>query len=114
MKRNRRLDLLVQTYLHEVDVNQVAAHRMQLHVLQDHGARVAIDLQVDERARADENPAQLALVGGEVDAAAVRRAVDDTRNLAALAQAPRYARAELVADLYVDCRSVGGHRNGPV
>jgi hypothetical protein len=90
-------------------VQQLAAHRVQLHVLDDDRAGLAVDLQVDQRAGADQHPAQLAGVGAEADAAAVRRAVDDAGDLPAPAQAAGNAGAELLALADIDSWTVGGH-----
>jgi hypothetical protein len=114
VQRHRRLDLLVQADLHEVDMDEVTTDRMQLHVLEDHRARVAVDLEVDQRARSHQHAAQLARIDGEADVAPVRTPVDDAGDLAALAEAAGHTGAELLAHAYIDCRSVGGHRNGPV
>ena len=48
---------------------ELAADRVELHVLDDDRARVAADLEVDQRAGADQDAAQLARVGREGDAA---------------------------------------------
>ena len=45
---DRRLDLLVEAHLEEVDVHDLAADRVELLVLDDHGAGLALDLQVDQ------------------------------------------------------------------
>ena len=109
MHGHLRLDLLVEADLHEVDVDQLAADRMELLVLDDHRARVAVDREVDQRARADEHAAQRALLDGERDGVALGSPVDHAGHQPLLAQAARDARAELLALADLQADSLVGH-----
>ena len=114
MDRDLRLDLLVEPHLDEVDVDQLAAHGMELLVLHDDRARFAVELQVDQCARADEDAPQLARVRSEADDVALGRAVDDARHESLLAHAARDARAVLGARADLDCRATTCHERASV
>jgi hypothetical protein len=78
LHRDGGVDLLVEPYLQEVDVEQVAAHGVELLVLDDHRAHLAaVDVHVDERRAVPEHVAQLTGADLEGDGVAVRPAVDD-------------------------------------
>ena len=62
LDRDVGLDLLVELDLLEVEVDQVAAHRVALLLLDHHrDRRRALDLDVDQGAAVDEHVADLAL-----------------------------------------------------
>ena len=71
---HRRLDLLVQAHLEQVDVDDLVPHRVKLLVLDDHRARgLAPDLEIDQRRAVHQHLAQnagLDLEGGAVAVAA--------------------------------------------
>ena len=71
---HRRLDLLAQVDLEQVEVHDLAADRVVLLVLDDHRAdRRAADLEVDDGAAGDERGAQFAAADLECDGSRPRR-----------------------------------------
>ena len=75
---------------------------MELLVLDDHRARLAADLEVDQRRAVDQHLAQHARVDLEGDASPSAAAVDDAGHEALAAQAPGRAGAALGALLDVE------------
>ena len=105
--RHRRLDLLVEAHLEQVDVHDLAADRVKLLVLDDHGAGLALDLQVDQRGPVHEHLAQHAGVDLERRAVAVGAAVDHAGHDACAAQPAHGAAAVLGPVLDGKCGSLG-------
>src|SRR6185436_14045315 len=80
--RHGRLDGDLEVDAQQVDVHEVAAHRVALGLLQHGGrGRAAVDGELEHRAAGGERVAQRALVDGEGDGA-LRAAVEHAGNLA--------------------------------
>ena len=107
LDRDLGLDLLVEADLEAVEVDDLAAQRVALLLLDhDRDGLAAVDLQVEQRLALGEQGPQVAL--GDLEGlrlAAV--AVDDARDQALAAQPAARARPEGVARADVECRSVG-------
>jgi hypothetical protein len=97
---HRSLDRPVEPHLLQVDVRDTAPHGIDLVLLEDRrvSLSLAVDLDVEDRVeagRARQRAPQLALRNG--DRHRLAAAVEDARNEALLAQAPRLSRAEPLA-----------------
>jgi hypothetical protein len=112
---DRGLDRPVEPHLVQVDVRDVAAHRMALVVLEDRrmDGRLAFDDDVEHGVQAGvrvEGGAERALL--DHDRARSGLAVEHARDQALLAQAPRLGRAEPLTFLDLEAKSVSGHSGG--
>jgi hypothetical protein len=97
LEDDRRLDLLVEADLEEVNVAHDAANRIALLVLHDHRlAPAAVDLDVEQRVSLGEHRAQPPPVDLERDAVGVDP-VDDPGHEPLPAKPPARARAPLLA-----------------
>ena len=97
---DRRLDRLVEPHLLQVDVDQAAAQRILLILLEDRRMRGLLPGEHDvenrvEAAGAAERAAQLAL--RDTDRVRLRAPVEDARDETLLAQAPGLPRTDAVA-----------------
>ena len=112
---DRCLDRLVEADLLQVDVLHMTANRIALVLLEDGRVRVRLALQhhvehgVQAR-RAGQGGAEQAAFDGERVSGPL--AVEDARNEALLAQAPRLGRAEPLTFLHIEAKSVSGHGRG--
>ena len=107
LEHDRRVDRLVHVHAEEVHVDDLAAHRVALEVLDEHRrGRAAVDADVEDRAGVGERVAQDARVDGEVRRLAVA-AVDDAGHLARAAQPAGGTRALGVAGVEGKLRGVG-------
>ena len=88
---DRRLDRLVEVDAQQVDVHHVAAHGVQLGVLQDGRRGLAAERDVEHGAAAGERQAKIARVDGE-RLRLVAHAVQHAGHAALAAQPPRRAR----------------------
>ena len=110
-----RLDRDVEPHFLQVDVADVAADRIPLVLLQDRRMRGALALEHDvehgvQPRGAGQRGAELALADRE--RLRGRAPVEDARNEALLAQAPRLGRAEPGPFLHLETKSVAGHGGG--
>jgi hypothetical protein len=106
------LDLLVEADLEQVDVEQLVADRMLLLVLDDHGAGLPADLEVDQGGAVDQHLAERPPVDLEGRAVAVLAAVDHAGHVARAAQPLGRARAALGPVLYVEGGSLSIRHDG--
>ena len=110
-----RLDRLVEPHLAEVDVGDRAAHRILLVLGEDRRMHRLLTLEDDvedgvQPRLPGHRPAQGAL--GHRDRARLAVPVEHAGNHALRAQAPRMARATLLALLNLELDSVAGHGGG--
>ena len=112
LDRDLGLDRLSEVHLLQVDVLEVAAHRVQLLLLDDDRNRSrSLDLEVEERVAVGEDRLHVArrdLEGARFGAAGV----DDAGNQPPAPQAAGGARAELRAGSGLQSFACGGHRTG--
>src|SRR6266540_6324830 len=113
--RHRGRDRLVEPHLLQVDVDQPTLDRILLKLLQDRGVRrlLALEHDVEDRVQAGvarQHAPEVAL--GYGDRMRLRAAVEDTRNQAPLAQAPRFARALALALGNLETDPFTGHTGG--
>ena len=110
-----RLDRDVEPHFLQVDVADVAANRIALVLLQDRRMLGGLALEHDvehgvQAGRAGQRSAEIALADDE--RLRRRAAVENAGNEPLLAQAPRLGRAEPVAFLHLETKSVAGHGGG--
>ena len=113
LDRDRRLDGLVEPDPDQVDVHQLAAHRMALCVLQHgRGPAPTVERHLEHRAGPRKRRAQRAGLDGEADRLAAA-AVEHARHEALVAHAPRRARAVGLAARDVKSREGGAFHTAP-
>ena len=106
LDRDLGLDLLVEPHLEAVEVDDVAAERVVLLLLDHHRhGRRAVELEVEQGVALGEQRAQLAL--GDLEGARLAAlAVDDAGHQPLAAQAAAGARAEAVSGGDVECGAI--------
>jgi len=112
LDRNLGLDRLVEFHFLQVNVLEVAAHRVQLLLLDDDRHRFrALELEVEQSLAAGQDRAYLAFA--RLERPRLRAsAVDDAGHKLLAAQAPRAARAEIGARCGLQLFASASHRTG--